>query len=204
MPNLNVKGESSPGKASSGGGGGLPKIVIYILAAVVGLGLIAFILNTTGVVKLWGKKKPQPVVVDLPPEDNYVPPTFDTTQQDISDTMAQTENTNPNQPMENSTIVQPKGKDKLMPKGAEKKTASHVVMGTGMYSVQISSFTSEEKANVQARAFSDAGYPAFVEQMGGWYRVCIGRFESRSLAKEQGDKLVHMLENNYAIVKVNQ
>ncbi|MBW7887165.1 MAG: SPOR domain-containing protein [Bacteroidetes bacterium] len=203
MPNLNVKGESS-GKASSGGGGS-SKLLLYVLIAVVGLAVAAFLLNKTGVVKLWGKKKPQPVVVNIPVEDEYIPPTIDTMQQMSSDSMLQTEAVDTGQPKENTTIVEPKGTDRdKRTKSVDKKAPSNIVMGTGMYSVQISSFTSEEKANAQARAYSNAGYPAFVERMGGWYRVCIGRFESRSLAKAQGDKIVHMLENNYAIVKVNQ
>lgn len=203
MPNLNVKGESS-GKASSGGGGS-SKLLLYVLIAVVGLAVAAFLLNKTGVVKLWNKKKPQPVVINIPVEDEYIPPTIDTMQQMSSDSMLQTEAVDTGQPKENTTIVEPKGTDRdKRTKSVDKKAPSNIVMGTGMYSVQISSFTSEEKANAQARAYSNAGYPAFVERMGGWYRVCIGRFESRSLAKAQGDKIVHMLENNYAIVKVNQ
>ncbi len=199
MPNLNVKGES--GKApsgASGGGGGSSKLVLYLLLAVFAFAGIAFVLNTTGVVKLWGKKKAAPVVVDIPIEETYEPPV-----QQNSPLTNQTETTPSaaEQPGENSTVVQPHGMKSPEPKQVKIKTSSEI-SGTGMFTVQIASFTSAEKANKLAAAYADAGYSSFVQHANGYFSVCIGRYESRASAKQEGEKLVPMLENNYAVVKV--
>jgi cell division septation protein DedD len=211
MPNLNVKGDT--GKPSSSGGssgsGGSNKIILYIVMGIAGLALVAFVLNSSGVVKLWGKKKPAPVVVDIPGEDNIQSSTTNAADSSMQATPQEAAVEPAAQPGENLTVVEPKGmpapiKPRTPNSTKEKHKTAGEISGTGMYTVQISSFTSEEKAQKHAQAFSDAGYPSFVESMGGWYHVCVGRYESRNAAKEQGEKLVPMLENNYAIVKVNK
>ena len=80
----------------------------------------------------------------------------------------------------------------------------NVVTGTGMYTIQISSWPSETKASSLAQIFSDAGFEAFVEPMGGYFRVCIGRYESKNDAKTQAAKIEHMLETSYVIAKLGK
>ena len=195
MPNLNVKGEAPrPSAGGSGGGGGIPKVVIIIIGAIVVLGAAAFILNTTGVVKLWGKKKAQPVLVNVPTE-SLPPVTQDTaTQPPVEE-----------QPVdavleENLTKLESNAK----PVASTPTPKRMVVTGTGMYTVQISSWPEEAKANKQAQVFSDAGFEAFVEPLGGYYRVCIGRYETKSAAKEQMQKMEHMLESMPIVAKVGK
>lgn len=200
MPNLNVKGDAPKGGGSSaaGGGGGIPKIVIIVVAAIVALGAIAFILNTTGIVKLWGKKKPTPQVVSLPSE-NYEPVTMDTAQV-AQEQPALVEQSTP--PMEeNITRLE----SSAMP--ASRKPAApskNIVRGTGMYTVQISSWPSSEKATILAQVFTDAGFDAFVDPIGSYYRVCVGRFETRADAKVQMEKMEHMLESRPVIAKLGK
>ncbi|NUN70599.1 MAG: SPOR domain-containing protein [Bacteroidetes bacterium] len=199
MPNLNVKGDAPKGGgASAAGGGGIPKVVIIILGAVVALAAVAFILNTTGIVKLWGKKKVTPQVVALP-QDNFSPVTADTTTVPVD--AAMTEEPAPAVAEENLTKVETSARPMPRKQAAPVKG---MVKGTGAYTVQISSWPSRERAEVIARIFSDAGFDAFVEPMGSYHRVCVGRFETKTDAKLQMDKMEHMLESRPVIAKLGK
>ena len=185
MPNLNVKGETSKPAAAPGGGGGASKTLLIVVLAVVAVGAVLFVLNSTGVVKLWGKKKPVPVVVDVPVETSApvvqeATPVPDTQSVDMNK-MAD----------ENLTKVESNAPGK--------KT---VVTGTGMYTIQISSWPDEKRAAMQAQVFQDAGFEAFVEPLGKYFRVCVGRFESKKEARKKAESMAHMLESMYMISKV--
>jgi cell division septation protein DedD len=186
MPNLNVKGESpkpSSGPAPGGGGGG-SKLIITIIIVIVVLAGGAFILNTTGVVKLWGKKKAQPVVMNLPME---TPP---------AEIESAPETSTPPPAEENPAVAENLTKLEVNAKlGAGKQPQKMIVTGTGMYTIQISSWSSSELANKHAKMFADAGFETFVDQRGSYYRVCIGRYETKKAAREQSDKMEHMLES---------
>lgn len=197
MPNLNVKGDAPrPGGAPASSGGGVPKIAIIIIVVIAVLGATAFILNTMGIVKLWGKKKPTPQVVSLP-QDNYQPVTQDTavsiaTEPEPAPDLALT-------PEENKTIVETSAR-----KGSKKETQKNIVRGTGMYTIQISSWPAREKAENQAQLFADAGYDSFTEPLGSYYRVCVGRFETKADAKSQMEKMEHMLESMPVVAKIGK
>jgi cell division septation protein DedD len=186
MPNLNVKGESpkpSSGPAPGGGGGG-SKLIVTIIIVIVVLAGGAFVLNSTGVVKLWGKKKAQPVVMNLPME---TPP---------AEVESAPETSSPPPAEENPAVAENLTKLEVNAKlGAGKQPQKMIVTGTGMYTIQISSWSSTELANKHAKMFSDAGFEAFVDQRGNYYRVCIGRYETKKAAREQSDKMEHMLES---------
>lgn len=198
MPNLNVKGESSRPMSAPSGGGGASKVIIVIVI-ILALGGTLFVLNSTGIVKLWGKKKAQPAIVDIPAvEETFTPVTqepapVDTPQQGPEQQVSSGEN-----------LTKLESNVKVIPQSAQPQAVSKpmVVTGTGMYTVQISSWPTEQKAAVQAQLFIDAGFEAFVEPIGGWYRVCIGRFESKAEAKAQIEKMEHMLESMPIIAKV--
>lgn len=206
MPNLNVKGEapkSSGSSMSGGGGGGSSKMLLIIVGAVLALAALAFVLNTMGIVKLWGKKKPAPQVVSLP-SDNYQPvssPDTSAVAPAEGSAMLDTSAVIPDALNENMTKVETTARP-----GGSKKTAvpKNVVHGTGAFTVQISSWPVVEKANAQAQIFTDAGFDAFVEPMGTYYRVCVGRFETKSDAKAQMEKMEPMLENRPVVVKVGK
>ncbi len=199
MPNLNVKGDAakSGGASASGGGGGIPKVVIIIVAVIVGLGGIAFVLNTTGIVKLWGKKKPTPQVVSIPAE-NTQPVAQDTAQQ-VQEQPATAENVNP--PLEENLT---KLESSSRPSTTKTAASKNIVRGTGMFTVQISSWPGEDKANAQAQVFNNAGFDAFVEPLGSYYRVCVGRFETKGDARSQMEKMEHMLESRPVVAKVGK
>ncbi len=199
MPNLNVKGDAakSGGASADGGGGGIPKVVIIIVAVIVGLGGIAFVLNTTGIVKLWGKKKPTPQVVSIPAE-NVQPVTQDTAQQ-VQEQPATAENVNP--PLEENLT---KLESSSRPSTTKSSAPKNIVRGTGMFTVQISSWPVVEKANAQAQVFNNAGFDAFVEPLGSYYRVCVGHFETKSDARSQMEKMDHMLESRPVVAKVGK
>ncbi len=192
MPNLNVKGEPSrQSSAPSGGGGGGAKSILIIVLVIVAVGGTLFVLNSTGIVKLWGKKKPQPASVSVPVEESFPAAVQDTISAAVQP-QAQVK------PVEEN-LTKLESNAKVTPGTAPKKM---VVTGTGMYTVQISSWPTEEKASVQAQLFTDAGFEAFVEPTGGWFRVCIGRYESKADAKAQIEKMEHMLESIPVIAKV--
>ncbi len=199
MPNLNVKGDApkAGGGSAAAGEGGIPKVVLIAVIAIVALGAIAFILNTTGVVKLWGKKKPTPQVVALP-EENYTPVTPDTAVYAEQQSPATEESVMP-LPGENTTTVETNARPET-----KKPAPKNIVSGTGMYTVQISSWPAEEKANAQARLFADAGFESFVEPLGNYYRVCVGRFETKADAKSQLEKMEHMLESRPVVAKIGK
>lgn len=197
MPNLNVKGDAPKGGGSSGSEGGIAKIVIIIVVAIVALGAIAFILNTTGIVQLWGKKKPIPQVVTLPTE-SIEPVTQDTTQ--IAQEQPVIEESIVPAPKENLTKVE----SSMRPSSRTAVSQKNIIRGTGMYTVQISSWPSAEKAQILAQIFTDAGFDAFTEPLGSYHRVCVGRFETKMDAKAQMAKMEHMLESRPVIAKVGK
>lgn len=192
MPNLNVKGETP--KPSSGGsapgGAGASKLLITIVIVIVVLGGAAFILNTTGVVKLWGKKKAQPVVMTMPAETTPAP--VETVPEPVVTPPAE----------ENKAVEE--NLTKLEVNAAGTQPQKMIVTGTGMYTIQISSWSSVEMANKHAQIFADGGFESFVEQRGSYYRVCIGRFESKSAAKEEAARIEHMLESMPVISTVSK
>ncbi len=194
MPNLNVKGDS-PRAASSGAGsaagGGASKVLIIVIVVVIALGAVAFVLNTTGVVKLWGKKKATPQVVAIP-QDNFSPIT----------TTPETTQVVEQQAVEAPAIVENNTKvETTAPPSSLKK---HIVSGTGMYTVQISSWPIEATANMQAQVFTDAGFDAFVEPLGAYFRVCVGRFETKAEAKVHMEKMEPMLESRPVVAAVGK
>jgi septal ring-binding cell division protein DamX len=59
--------------------------------------------------------------------------------------------------------------------------------GTGNYSIQVSSWETQAKANGEAAKMTAAGYPAYVVEGNvegdTWYRVRIGRYETMADAQ---------------------
>ncbi len=209
MPNMNLKGEGmkmpQPGVRP---GGTQPmqssqmKLVIIIVGAVLLLAAAAFVLNKSGVVHLWGKKKAAPAVVTLPAEQ--ASPTSDTQM------VAPTEQLSP---IENKTKVESPASKKAemfakksleLKQGKTPATEKKSMQGAGNFTVQISSWIDKAKATMIAKIFEDAGFDSFVETAGKQHRVCIGRYATRDEAKSHGEKMVHMLENNYTIITIGK
>ncbi len=228
MPNLNLKaGTPAPmagvrpsGKPGGDGTGGkkiagLPSSVVFILVAVILLGGGYFALNKAGII---GKKKVAAVVVAPPPA------------------VAEDTSKAPASASESEGLVEFKEKPAF---GAEKKAdakkgiaPSASMMGAnapgkgsstlaanalpkipmtanGRYSVQVSSWSSEQKAKIEADVMTRAGFPAFVEKAdvkGGErrFRVYVGRYESDKAAKNSAERIAHMLEGGYWVVRLGK
>ncbi len=83
--------------------------------------------------------------------------------------------------------------------------ATVVVTEDGLFTVQISSWRSSEKAEREAERFQRAGYSAFVQRAnlpakgGAWYRVRVGQFNTRAEAERQAADLEMQLDAGYWI-----
>ena len=171
-------------------------------------------MNKAGII---GKKKPVPVVVAPPP----------VVAEDTSSVAAAAKN-------ENEGLVEFKekpafGADKKDNKSAIKPTTmTPVKPGTsspslmtsnampkipmtagGKYSVQVSSWSSEQKAKIESEVLTRAGFPAFVEKgnvkgEGKRYRVYVGRYDNDRAARSSAEKIAHMLEGGYWVVRLSK
>ncbi len=204
MPNLNLKGgtpapmagEKSTGKPGGEGFGskkvaGLPMPVVLLLGAVIVLGVVYFGLNKAGII---GKKKPVPVVVapsTTVPEDTM----------SAASIAARSEN----EGLRSSSTMTP-GKSAT----SSASTFPKIPMSSsGKYSVQVSSWSSEQKAQIEADVLTRAGFPAFVEKgnvsgEGRRFRVYVGRYDSDKAARSSAEKIAHMLEGGYWVVRLSK
>jgi cell division septation protein DedD len=230
MPNLNLKGGApapmvgvkSAGKPGGEGFGskkiaGLPMPVVLLLVAVVVLGGGYFGLNKMGII---GKKKPVPVVVAPPPTVAE-----DTTS--AASTAARSENEGLVEFKEKPTFGADKKGDakssmkpsttmtpgKAAASSAPTFTSSTLpkipMSSSGKYSVQVSSWSSEQKAKIEADVLTRAGFPAFVEKgnvsgEGKRFRVYVGRYDSDRAARSSAEKIAHMLEGGYWVVRLSK
>ena len=69
-----------------------------------------------------------------------------------------------------------------------------MAMGNGDFTVQVSAWESQSKADEEVAKLTSAGFPAFVEAGGQWHRVCVGKYGSRDEAMTEREKLQAMLE----------
>jgi cell division septation protein DedD len=230
MPNLNLKGGTPApmvgvkpsGKPAPAGFGsrkvaGLPMPVVLLLGAVIVLGGGYFGLNKMGII---GKKKPVPVVVAPPatvPEDTT----------SAASTAARSENEGLVEFKEKPSFGSEKKADvkssmkpstTMTPGKTAKSTASTFTSSTlpkipmsssGKYSVQVSSWSSEQKAKIEADVLTRAGFPAFVEKgnvsgEGKRFRVYVGRYDSDKAARSSAEKIAHMLEGGYWVVRLSK
>ena len=191
MPNLNMADAEEPGgrppvqpMMSVGSRGGGFRIVI-ILVVVLVLGGGGFYLYKSGKIPfLSPKEKVSPTEVVPPPDQTTtLPPTL---------------------PPETAPTTKPEP-TKVEPKPMKPEPRAQT-MGTGNYTVVIASFPSKQTADEEAAHWSSAGFQAIVseKQMNGdtWYRVCIGRYETRQLATKAAKEMEHMFETGYWINKV--
>ncbi|MDZ7359212.1 MAG: SPOR domain-containing protein [candidate division KSB1 bacterium] len=79
-----------------------------------------------------------------------------------------------------------------------------VVMDTeGRYTVQVSSWRTQRRAERDAQRFSEKGFNAYVQSayipsLGGtWYRVRVGAYATKAEAREMAARLTELLESGY-------
>ena len=220
MPNLNLNaGAPAPmtgvrptGKPGDGSGGkkiaGLPMPVVIVLVVVILLGGGYYGLNKAGII---GKKKAAPVVVAPPPavaEDTAAAATA------VSESEGLVEfKDKPAMSSEKKTLSKLGAKATAASMSAASLTANAVpkipMSANGRYSVQVSSWSSEEKAKIEADVLTRAGFPAFVEKAnvrGGErrFRVYVGRYDSDRAARTSAEKIAHMLEGGYWVVRLSK
>ncbi len=208
MPNLNLKGTNAP--LAPGGGmrpGVRPAVdqgnkgiqpVLYGVGGVVVLAVLVFVLNATGVVHLWGKK------ATPPPAQMQTAATASLTTAP-TDTQALVE---PGKELAATTKKSERPSWNSNSSGYASSSVPKIPMTAGgKYSVQVSSWTTEQKARIQADVLTRAGFPAFVQKAnvkgeGSYYRVYIGRYPSSVAAKNSAEKFAQMLESRYWVVRL--
>jgi cell division septation protein DedD len=219
MPNLNLKaGAPAPvtgvrptGKPGDGSGGkkiaGLPMPVFVVLLAVILLGGGYFALNKAGII---GKKKAAPVVV-APPSAVAEDTAAVATAVPESEGLVEFKD-KPAMGSEKKAPSKPGTKSTAASMSATSLSANAVpkipMSANGRYSVQVSSWSSEQKAKIEADVMTRAGFPAFVEKAnvrGGErrYRVYVGRYDSDRAARSSAEKIAHMLEGGYWVVRLS-
>jgi len=228
MPNLNLKAGTpapmagvrpnvKPGGEGTGGKkiAGLPSSVVFILVAVVLLGGGYFALNKAGII---GKKKAAPVVVAPPPaavEDTTKAAAATPESEGLVEFKEK-----PAFGSEKKGEAKPglKAAAPSMAGGAASKQSPLIasntlpkipMSSTGKFSVQVSSWSSEQKAKIEADVMTRAGFPAFVEKAdvkgsGRRYRVYVGRYDSDRSARSSAEKIAHMLEGGYWVVRLGK
>ena len=205
MPRFNLKDEgadpgiglSESGNAPTtptlrevGGGGGRISPIFLILLILVVLAAGVFALNYFKVIELWGKKSP--VVTEAMPEPDLSSPEQATP--DAGATAPATESL----PLPDVKPLETP-KREAPAKTAPSRDLSIVPTGSGKYTIQFSAWNSRGKAEDQAGRLVSGGYEAYVDESAyegtTWYRVRIGRFDSRSQAREVVARLQEMTED---------
>ncbi len=75
----------------------------------------------------------------------------------------------------------------------------------GAFTVQVASWRSRWKAELDLQRYQDRGFDAYIQRVhipekgGVWHRVRLGRFSSRETATEQAEALQEMLQAGYWI-----
>ncbi len=206
MPRFNLKDEAAgaepitpdTGKAPAaptlrevGGGGGSVSPLILVLLALVILAAGVFALNYFKVIHLWGKKAQ--VVTETLPEPDL--PKVENEQA----TAPPAENLPLPAKSEPAPAKAAPAKAAPAKESAPARDMSIVPTGTGKFTIQFSAWTSKAKADDQASKLAAGGYEAFVDQAKAhgkeWYRVRVGRFDSKAAAHETLAKLQNMTED---------
>lgn len=183
MPNLNMPGEEGgrppvqpmmPKRDM----GGLVKIVVIVLV-VLAVGVGGFFMYKAGKLPFLSKKTPPPQQTEVAlPEQMAPPPAATPPPTPVTTTAPSTKKT--------ATSLKP--------------------IGTGSFTVSIASFRSKQTANEEASRWTNAGFPAMVtEKRSGssiWYRVSLGRYETRKTASKAAKDMEHMFETGYWVDRV--
>ena len=236
MPRLNLKDDpfegdltqdstdrnvnAPPSLRDVGGGGGVSPLLLVIIILVLLAGG-AFLLNHFGVINLWGSKTTQ--IADQLPESDLPPPDWASGEEAEA-----TESQDPL--LAPSTELTPPGTGPEVrpPVGAQQTPAASVApprtsqsttstpppplsiatSATGDYTVQVSAWMTQQKADAEAAKLSAAGYTAFVEDAyvggGNWYRVRVGRYASVEEAQQAAAQLQSMMESQLWVARVRR
>ena len=211
-------------------GGGAMKTIVMVLFAVVILGGAAFFLNKAGIIKLWGKKPVPQVAVQhvefavssevLTQADTAGMVQFSgkegTKTQQVPAKAIQ-EKQQPASKKNPTTLSIAKQAIAAAPKqpasikqnapASKQQPAANTAVGTGAYSIQLSSWASREKAGLEVEVLKQKGHPAFVQEgfvsgLGHRYRVNVGRFPSEAAAHESARKMAEQITGGYIVIRI--
>ena len=201
--------ETAPSEeeAQEENGGGMMKILIIIAGILILGGGTVFLLNSLGVIKLWGGA-PETTVMQY--EEPATAETTEGQQPDAADESAQTKMVETPALDEKQTAksagstagkFRSPAQSMPAPAGSGKLSEMH-----GEYTVQVSAWREEGTAKELVQRLEEAGYPAFVESRpyadGSWYTVRIGRYGSRKDAQLAVASFAEELQSNHWIDKV--
>ncbi len=192
MPNLNMPGQGGgrmpvqpmmPGRET---GGVVKKIVIFLVIALLGGG--GYYFYKSGKIPFLKKAEP------LPPPVEILPPPDTSAMKAIA-------------PIPTTTPPPPTDK-KATSKSDSKTTATPTqpAMGKGDFTIVIGSFHDKIAAEEEAARWSSAGFQSLVYEKvsggGTWYRLSLGRYETRREAAKTAKDMEHMFESGFWIDKV--
>jgi cell division septation protein DedD len=214
MPRLNLKDDSLESDAEpvdpesnppapptlrdvDEGGRGVSPLLWIILGIIVVAGVV-FALNQFNIIHLWGPKSE--AVSEALPE-----PELGSTEESTGEDVTQEgEGVAPSTPIPEARQESP-----IMPPPTERQAESAVPAsrqtaaalppsGTGNYTIQVSSWETQAKANEEAAKLTAAGYPAYVAEgsVGEdvWFRVRVGHYESLAEARSALRQLSQITE----------
>ena len=75
---------------------------------------------------------------------------------------------------------------------------------SGNYTIYVARFKSKELADKEAEKWSGSATGVVITKFEGWYRISIGRFETRGQAKNAAEKLSEAHKVSYYIGKVSE
>jgi len=216
MPRLNLKDEGldadgasetskspspTPALREVGAGGGRVSPIILIALIIVVLAGGVYALNHFKVIRLWGKKAP--VVTETLPEPEI--PVATQTQEPAAGGTG-TASSEP--------VPVPGAGSEKSATTATKEPATHrpaatsAPSGSGRYTVQFAAWMSRGKAEQEASLLSAGGFDAYVDESKAgsdhWFRVRVGRYDSRGQAQEIVAKLQPMTEDVVWVAKLRE
>lgn len=194
--------------------GGMLKMLIIMAGILILGGGTVFLLNSLGIIKLWGGA-PQTTVMQYEEpaaaETPAAPATeTESAQQPPQEKMVETPALDEGKPAKAAETTTPAGSvaktqqpAKPMPAPA---TSGKLHEMQGEYTVQVSAWREEGTAREIVHRLEEAGYPAFVESRpytdGNWYTVRIGRYPSRKEAQLAVANFAEELQSNHWIDRV--
>lgn len=201
MANLNMPGgvgghppvqPMMPGRDT---GGLIRKIVLVIvLLLLCGGGYYGYTLYKAGKIQIpfIGKKDAQ----TLPPTEVIPPPDQAMEIPPEASTATPTTTPAPTPPPKSNLEVKPE----TVPPSAMQP------MGKGDFTVVVGSYQSKKAAEEEAARWSNAGYQGTVTEKyvggGAWYRVSLGRYETRKMALKAAKEMKSKLEGGYWVDRV--
>jgi hypothetical protein len=209
--------------AGGGGGGAMKMVLIIIIVLIVLLGGV-YLLNSMGIVNLWGNNQPPVMAVEEQfPEEFYDDAAFadqpvDTSwmSEELPDDVALLETTPFDDPgaadandadMASQVEMLPFEEDPVdVPQGAPQPESEALSQMKGDFTVQVVAYREKEKADNILSNLEFAGYPAFIEMVpmkgGDWYTGRVGKYATRAAAKEAVQSFAAELRENYFIDKI--